>query len=77
LHDLGVELIARHGSEDPEASVVFAAVRAAIQIVMREFFGEEPEGPPVSDSPDDPEPEPEPKPPRRPAGKKPPDPAPA
>jgi len=58
-------------------ALIAIPIAAAIQIVMREFFGEEPEGPPISDPPDDPEPEPPKEPPRRPAGKPPPDPAPA
>ncbi|MGH2840521.1 MAG: AI-2E family transporter, partial [Solirubrobacteraceae bacterium] len=63
-------------------ALVAIPIAAALQIVLREFFGEEPEGPPVSDPPDEPEPEPEPEPPpkpppARPAGKPPPDPAPA
>lgn len=57
-------------------ALVAIPIAAALQIVLREFFGEEPEGPPVSDPPDEPEPEPPKKtppkktPPRR-AGKKP------
>lgn len=41
-------------------ALVAIPLAAAVQIVFREFFGEEPEGPPASDPPDDPEPEPPP-----------------
>jgi predicted PurR-regulated permease PerM len=61
-------------------ALVAIPIAAALQIVLREFYGEEPEGPPDSEPPpEDPEPEPEPPkdPPRRPAGKPPPNPAPA
>lgn len=58
-------------------ALVAIPIVAALQIVLREFFGEERQGPPISDPPDDPEPEPPMQPPRRPAGTKPPDPAPA
>jgi predicted PurR-regulated permease PerM len=61
-------------------ALIAIPIAASIQIVLREFLGEEPDGPPVSDPPDDPGPDPAPakKPRGRSAGKKPPpDPAPA
>jgi len=57
-------------------ALVAIPIAAALQIVLREFYGEEPEGPPVSDPPDDPEPPPK-EPPRPAQGSKPPDAAPA
>ncbi|MDQ3677521.1 MAG: AI-2E family transporter [Actinomycetota bacterium] len=58
-------------------ALVAIPIAAALQIILREFFGDEPAKPPASGPPDDPEPEPPKKPPRRRAGKTPPDPAPA
>ncbi len=48
-------------------ALVAIPIAAALQIVLREFYGEEPQGPPASDPPDDPDPEPEPPPKQAPA----------
>jgi len=58
-------------------ALVAIPIAAALQIVLREFFGDDAQGRSALEPPDEPEPEPPKESPRLPAGKTPPDPAPA